>query len=230
MIKQILDVPMKEVTNVIHISDVHIRNLKRHREYKIVFNNLYEEIKNIITPTTIIVVSGDIVHSKTEMSPELVALMGDFFKNLAELGTVIVTAGNHDANLSNTHRLDALSPIIDLMKNDSIYYLKDSGIYSIGTTDISVMSIFEPTDTYVQAKDLDGDYKIAIYHGPITHSKTDMGFSLSDGLSKSFFDGFHVVLLGDIHKRQTIQEYREEEIEIDEKELSKYLKDGWEKI
>lgn len=230
MIKQVLDIPIEQITNVIHISDVHIRQLKRHKEYRQVFERLYEEVKNLMSPTTIIVVSGDIVHSKLEMSPELVGLMGEFFMRLAELGPVIITAGNHDANLSNQNRLDAISPIVSLMKHDNIFYLKDSGIYSIGNTDISVMSVFEPISSYPQAKDLDGDYKIAIYHGPLNNSQTDAGFSLSDGLNKDFFQGFDCVILGDIHRMQILQEYKEEVKEIEPKELNKYLKENWEEV
>lgn len=230
MIKQVLDISIKEITNIIHISDVHIRQLKRHKEYCQVFEKLYKEVKKIITSTTIIVISGDIAHSKLEMSPELIALMGDFFKNLADLGPVIITAGNHDANLSNPNRLDVISPIVSLIKHKNLYYLKNSGVYSIGKIDISVMSVFEPISSYIQAKDLDGDFKIAIYHGALNNSKTDMGFTLSEGLDKDFFQGFNICLLGDIHRRQIIQEYKEEELEIEEKDLNKYLKDNWEVV
>lgn len=226
--KQILNIPITEITNIIHISDIHIRQLKRHKEYCQVFEKLYKEVKKIITPTTVIFITGDIVHSKVEMSPELINLMGDFFKNLAELGPVIVIAGNHDANLSNSNRLDAISPVISLMNENNIFYLKNSGVYAIGNTDISVMSVFDSVSSYVQAKDLDGKFKIAVYHGALNQSKTDMGFVLSEGLNKDFFTGFDVVLLGDIHRNQIIQEYKEEELEIEEKDLKTYLKDGWE--
>lgn len=230
MIKQILDIPITEITDIIHISDVHIRNLKRHKEYREVFEILYEQIKLVMTPTTIIIISGDIAHSKTEMSPELVELMGEFFTNLSELGHVLITAGNHDANLSNKSRLDVISPIIKLMKNKNIFYLKDSGLYSFANVDISVMSVFDKESDYVLADKLSAEYKVAIYHGVVNSSKTDLGFMLDGGIDMNLFDGFHCVILGDIHKNQILQEYSEEEIEIDTKELSIYLKDKWEHI
>jgi hypothetical protein len=42
------------------------------------------------------------------------------------------------------------------------------------------------------------------------------------------FDGYNLALLGDIHKRQDVQKYSEEFIEIDEEDLEEYLKKGWE--
>jgi hypothetical protein len=41
------------------------------------------------------------------------------------------------------------------------------------------------------------------------------------------FDGYDLALLGDIHKRQDVQTYSEEFIEIDEEDLEEYLKKGW---
>ena len=59
-----------------------------------------------------IIVAGDIVHAKTEMSPEMLDLASRFFTELANLMPTYVIAGNHDANLNNLQRLDALTPII----------------------------------------------------------------------------------------------------------------------
>jgi len=78
-----------------HISDIHIRLLKRHNEYRQVFENLYTKIKENVE-NSIIVVTGDVVHSKTDMSPELVELTSEFFTNLAKLTKVLVIPGNHD--------------------------------------------------------------------------------------------------------------------------------------
>jgi DNA repair exonuclease SbcCD nuclease subunit len=41
------------------------------------------------------------------------------------------------------------------------------------------------------------------------------------------FNGFDMVLMGDIHRRQVLQEYGEEYIEVDESEVSEFLKKGW---
>jgi hypothetical protein len=40
------------------------------------------------------------------------------------------------------------------------------------------------------------------------------------------FNGFDMVMMGDIHKRNTFYLY--DEMEVDEAELNTYLSDGWE--
>ena len=66
-----MKVPFRKLKYIHHISDIQIRNLKRHREYEEVFNRLYEEVKKN-PKNAISYIGGDIAHSKTEMSPELV--------------------------------------------------------------------------------------------------------------------------------------------------------------
>ena len=83
-----LEYPSK-ITKLYHISDIHIRLQKRHDEYKKVFNNLYnnlkDEVKNGLggdSSKGLIIITGDILHSKTELSPECVSLTADFFQKL----------------------------------------------------------------------------------------------------------------------------------------------------
>ena len=40
-------VPFRKLKHIHHISDIQIRNLKRHKEYEEVFNRLYEKVKEI---------------------------------------------------------------------------------------------------------------------------------------------------------------------------------------
>ena len=72
---------IKQIDKIFHIADVHIRNVKRHKEYKIVFKRLYSYIKKNTTTNSVIYVAGDIVHAKTDMSPELVDMVSDFFRS-----------------------------------------------------------------------------------------------------------------------------------------------------
>jgi len=77
----------------------------------------------------LIVITGDLFHSKTELSPESIHLASQFLLKLSNTLPTIIIAGNHDANLSNKHRLDALSPIIKLLNIDNLYYYRDTGWY-----------------------------------------------------------------------------------------------------
>ena len=64
-----------------HIADTHIKNLKYHKEYRAVFEQLYKTLKK--EKVDCIVHCGDIAHTKTQISPEFVELCSDFLKNLA---------------------------------------------------------------------------------------------------------------------------------------------------
>ena len=41
----VIDVPFKKLKTIHHLSDIHIRNLKRHNEYRQVFAKVYDRIK-----------------------------------------------------------------------------------------------------------------------------------------------------------------------------------------
>lgn len=188
-----------------HISDIHIRLLKRHKEYTNVFDRLCEKIKEN-SENSIIVVTGDIVHSKLEISPELIDIASKFFTNLAKITKVLVIPGNHDANLNNTSRLDTLSPILENLKNKNIIYSKSTEIIEVGNIQFAHQSIFTDKKDYIKPEELDKDkIKIVLYHGVISGADFGGFMAKDSNMSVSDFDGFDVVLLGDIHKRQRLQ-------------------------
>ena len=59
-----IDTNIEKIDKIFHISDVHIRTLKRHKEYRQVFENLFNYIETHATGNSVAVVTGDIVHSK----------------------------------------------------------------------------------------------------------------------------------------------------------------------
>jgi DNA repair exonuclease SbcCD ATPase subunit len=200
-----LDIKLNPIKYIIHLGDVHIRNYKRHTEYRSVFENLYAACKNIVsTGNTLIYVAGDIVHAKTDMSPELIEMTSAFFTNLANIAPTIVITGNHDCNLNNSNRLDALTPIIDNLKHQNLYYLKDSGLYQFGNVLFGVQSVYDGKSEWPKLiKTVDDTKKIALFHGPLSSAKTDVGYAIQgDEYTAKQFDGYDIVLLGDIHRMQ----------------------------
>ena len=199
------NIKLGDIKYIIHIADVHIRNFKRHGEYKAVFKNLYKECKEIVAQgNTLIYLAGDIVHAKTDMSPELIVLMSDFFTNLSNIAPTIVITGNHDANLNNKSRLDALTPIINIMKHPNLYYLRDSGLYQFGNVVFGVQSVYDTkTDWPKFPKTLTGVKKVALFHGPMSGAKTDVGYAIEGNeYTNKQFEGYDLALLGDIHRSQ----------------------------
>lgn len=196
------------IDKIFHIADIHIRNLKRHNEYKQVFKKLYKEIKDRKTDSSVIVVAGDIAHSKTEMSPELVDMTANFFESLTDLCDTIVITGNHDCNLNNTYRMDVLSPIIDTLDINNLYYYKDSGVYNHGNVDFVVWSIFDEVENFIKAKDVEGDnVKVGLYHDAVDSARTDVGFKIHNTkVQVPMMEGFDMFLLGDIHSYQYLND------------------------
>ena len=201
-----INVAFKELKKVIHVSDIHIRLFKRHREYREVFEALYSQIGD--SEDFVILVSGDILHAKTDLSPEMIALASEFLKRLADIGPTLVTVGNHDMNLANTYRLDSLSPIIENISNPNLYYLKDSGVCTVADTDFAIYSIVGDRKDWPKPKHCRSPNKVALLHAPVNDAKTDTGFTISSRhVDVSTFNGYHMVMLGDIHKHQILQDY-----------------------
>ena len=173
---------------------------------------MYNVIDSEKDSETIVFLGGDIVHAKTDMSPELVHMVQDFFKNCADRCYTILITGNHDANLNNKNRMDALAPIVNALNHNRLLYLRDSGIYKIGNIHFTVMSVFDKPVDYIKANQFTADYKIALHHGAVDTSVTDTGHKLTNkNVPISLFDGYDLVLLGDIHTpNQILQTYSAE--------------------
>ena len=210
-----LPTKLDKIDYIVHVSDVHIRLTKRHDEYREAFSKLYSEIQK--TPeNTVIINTGDTFHSKVDLSPEAVQIGGEFLKKCADIRPTIIIAGNHDCLLTNTTRLDSISPIVDALNHNNLFYLKESKLYGFANLLINNMSVFDDATKYIRMKNvmkrikINFDAKIALYHGGVLNAKTDVGYTITDKtVTNELFDGHDMALLGDIHMAQTLQEYDE---------------------
>ena len=187
---------------IAHIADTHIKNLKFHYEYKIVFEQLYETLRK--ENVDYIVHCGDIAHTKTQISPEFVELCSDFFRNLANIAPTYILLGNHDGNLKNSSRQDALSPIVKALDLPDLHLLKNAG-ETVLEPDLAlnVLSVFDE-DNWVAPSD-NSRINIALYHGAVSGVKTDTGWVMDHGDHDiGVFAGHDFAMLGDIHKTNQI--------------------------
>lgn len=196
----------KIIKYVHHLADIHIRlDNKRHEEYDQVFNRCYQKIEEN-KEDSIIVICGDILHSKLELSPECLQLTIKFFKSLANITDVIVIAGNHDFSQNNMDKLDSLTPIIqEIRAINKIFYLKDSGIYTYNNIVFGVSSLIDKNKTFIKATDIKikNKIKIALYHGMVAGSTDFVGYKFNNYEHVvNDFKGYDYVMLGDIHKHQ----------------------------
>ena len=183
---------------IAHIADTHIKNLKYHTEYREVFSKLFEHLRE--EKVDYIIHCGDIAHSKTNISPEFVKLCSEFLSGLNSVAPTYIILGNHDGNLKNSSREDAITPIVEALDLPNLFLLKNSGEVKINEEIcLNVLSVFDrdnwrdPTDYNV--------INIGLYHGSISNCRTDVGWTMQHGENEiSIFDEFDYAFLGDIHK------------------------------
>ena len=187
------------IKKLTHFSDLHIRLFKDHDLYRDIIRDMLSRFEQIKPDR--IVFTGDLVHSKNQMTPELIEIVAWVLTECSKIAKTILIPGNHDFLVNNTERLDALSPIINSLNSENIVYYKDRGIYEDENISWCVYSQYQgniPPDI-VDAKGT----KIGLFHGPIQGMKTDLGFDFGEeAYDVEKFNGLETVLYGDIHKRQ----------------------------
>mgnify|MGYP003628242856 CR=1 FL=1 len=66
-----------------HIADTHIKNLKYHEDYRVCFEQMYQNLRE--QEVDYIIHCGDIAHTKTQISPEFVEMASNFFSSLSDI-------------------------------------------------------------------------------------------------------------------------------------------------
>jgi len=186
------------INKIVHFSDLHIRLFKDHELYRGILNDMFNKFKEI-SPDRI-VFTGDLVHSKNQMTPELIEFVAWTLTECSKIAKTVLIIGNHDFLENNMSRLDALTPIIDSLENDNIVYYKNRGVYQDENIDWVVYSLMDhniPPDIEKSNRK-----KIGLFHGPVQGLTTDIGYKFDTGFEVDKFNGCDLVLCGDIHKRQ----------------------------
>ena len=116
---------------IAHFGDIHFKPFDRHDEYRDVFQNFFDNSESYNLDA--IVISGDILHEKTQrITPEVIDILVWWFVGLAKIAPVHIILGNHDGNLKNLYRRDAISPIVKAINNSRINLYVKSGVYPLG--------------------------------------------------------------------------------------------------
>jgi exonuclease SbcC len=131
-------------------------------------------------------------------------MCSQFFEKLANIAPTYVILGNHDGNLKNSSRQDALTPIFNALAHPNLHLLKKSGETNINDeVCLNVLSVFD-RENWIKPTNSDR-INIALYHGSISNCKTDVGWVMLNGEdTMEIFDGFDFAMLGDIHRRQIL--------------------------
>lgn len=205
---------------IAHIADIHIRGMSRLEEYREVFTAFAVRCRE--QRVDHIFVGGDVWHTKVSgISPEYIDFMCWWLTTLSDVAQLHLTLGNHDGNLANMSRQDAVSPIVATLNNPRVHLYKRSGVYEFAPGyNWCVFSLFDEQN-WDRVKPEPDKVNIACYHGPVMGAQTETDWLVEDGLTVDFFKGYDFCLLGDIHRTQFLA-YRDIELVIDKANLSKY--------
>jgi len=216
------------IKKLIHFSDIHVRTYQYHDLYKRQFDIFLKELElilNDLNPEEVrIVITGDLVHQKINISNEQLLLLSWFLNELTKFGNIVIIPGNHDFLENNIDRLDSITPIVELLNHKQINYYKDSGVYDDENITWVVYSLYQHNEKPIFEKD-NNKFYVGLFHGQIQGFSTDLGYNFDDGYDKLNFIGCDLVLCGDIHKRSIVN--IESDIEINEEDLEDYIKKGW---
>jgi DNA repair exonuclease SbcCD ATPase subunit/DNA repair exonuclease SbcCD nuclease subunit len=183
---------------IAHISDIHIRNYRYHYEYEQVFEQLYAKLEEL--KPDLIVNTGDTAHTKLNLSPSYFDMAVRMFERLADIAPYHIILGNHDLNLRNLSKIDAVSPLVAALSHPDIHFHKYSAEVDIGNGFcFHVLSIVDE-ENWTLPTSMD-KVNIALFHGSVAGVKTSTGWTMTHGdISLDRLTEYDYVLLGDIHK------------------------------
>jgi len=214
------------ITQIVHLADLHIRAgdtaKSRYSEYELVMNRIIEDLSSyepILNKKAIIMIAGDIFHHKLKIESPGLKLSLQFISGLAKLTEVYIIRGNHDYKQAYPNEPDLIE---SLLSNDipNVTYLNKTGHYKVHNIGFGLVSIQDalfsgntqgitsnlpefPTPQYFD-DDSEIQYKIALFHGPVSKTRLPNGMEIMDSHSYpiEWFKGYDSIMLGDIHLQQ----------------------------
>lgn len=203
---------------IIQAADIHIRNFIRHEEYGEQLSKFIDSCKEIASKyerdEVRILLCGDLVHQKNNISNELMIFTSTFIRQLSEIAKVIIYSGNHDLVVSNNSRTDTLTALFETAQFQDVYYLDAILGYQSGclVDDNITWALYSIHDNYHKPSLDDvveqnpNNTVIGLYHGTIIGAQLNNGSVIEDGFDgEDLFSGCEYVMAGDIHKRQELK-------------------------
>ena len=191
--------PDMEVKYIIQLADLHIRQYQRYDEYEQVFNkfiSMMREQYDKLKDNTVVVVCGDIFHTKVTQRANALKLWNTFVGGVTQMFPMLVITGNHDYNMKSNDR-DWISVTYP---TDNFHHLNEIGEYHFKNVVFCASPLSQDT-IYSCKKSMDKIY-VQLYHGTINGSKLFTSDKQLKGLELTSFGEYDYLLLGDIHKHQ----------------------------
>lgn len=223
------------VSHVIHISDLHIRSgdLKKSRyiEYSDVFERFIKFVSTIPAvknESAVLMITGDIFHHKLRIESAGIQLFMQLMMRMQELLPVYIICGNHDYRQDLPEEPDMLDALLSALNCPRIAYLRDTGLYAAGSSigfgivavkDVLIAGsgsghttnrVAFPDPTHLKTAGI--QHTVALYHGMIqgscSQAQAQAQTSENSLPNLSWFAGYDVVMLGDVHMQQIHKVYK----------------------
>lgn len=201
------------IKKVFHFADIHIRcESTRFDEYMYAFERLKQAFEKIDTSDSIAVIVGDLLHIKGKADVFAAHLLKQFLQSFPSDLPIYVIRGNHDVVQNRPNDPDLLSALLHGYSN--VIYVRDTKRFkvdNIGFGVVDVLDVLEPGTSSGRQVDVlpsfpdpqdDVTFNIALYHGTIVKCKLQNYSQSVDGVPLSWFKGYDIAMLGDVHLRQ----------------------------
>ena len=206
-----------------HISDIHIRTGDKHKcrydEYMFVFEQLACQLRawQAEGKHLIVVITGDIFHHKSKIESAGIVLFHEMLSLLENLAHVVLICGNHDYCQESIEDdpIDMIQAMLHNRPRPNVTYLNETRAHKIGNIVFGLVAIQDvlqkgSATATIQNPTLPAfphpmgefDVSVALFHGML-NGCTLQNYSQSPvGVPLNWFDGYDIVMLGDVHLRQ----------------------------
>jgi DNA repair exonuclease SbcCD nuclease subunit len=209
---------------ILHFADIHIKDKCVNEYYKIFKTILFPKLRQIKqnnpNELIVVVIAGDLFHTKIKLTAEEYKQGYWFLENLASLFQTIIIPGNHDCNMNNSKKMDLIVPIADALKKSNnvsvatnLFYWNKTGVYTdrilFPNIKFHVWSCIDQKIPDIK-NNIDVEYaNIALVHHSVGSAIFQNGMKCDDNnyATISQLSNYHLTLLGDIHKHQYLKPY-----------------------
>lgn len=192
------------IVKIAHLADIHIhKSIRRHEEYKQVFNELIKSLR-LDQPDRIVIV-GDLFNDYIKLEGELLVLVTKFLNALTKVAPVVITRGNHDVLKAASNRMDSIQAIVESIANPKITYYNTTGMFEDENVVWCVWKHGEKKNNPWPKDFIKNTSKVYIdlFHDPVNGCVDPNGFEFQSKTYRSIndFNG-DFSFFGDIHKHQ----------------------------
>ena len=199
-----------------HIADIHIRK-NVHNDILYAVNQLVENIKTDISvpnENKLVVIAGDVFENKENCSSFDISCFNDMINMILPI-KILIIPGNHDFLINRkfnadeyaNNQLDLITAVLNKSYNpnnyNNVFMYNKSGIQNIPNFNID-FHILSPIDHKIPEIINPNIFRIAILHDSIKGCSYYGNITNTQGFDPNLLLNYDIVLAGDIHKRQYI--------------------------